>query len=134
MNSTKSILAVGTFAGLVLITILALGFGDLQARSTEDTAVAPSAAEISLPQTNNMSNEEALQAWQAYSAELEQTVRTMQDRDTAYQQQLDAANQTILQLQDQINGANSAPNFFGDNRNEHEEHEHEAYEFEEQFD
>jgi hypothetical protein len=136
MNRTRSILAAGTFTGLVLITILALGFSNSQAKSAEDAAAAPSSARISLPQTNSMSDEEALQAWQAYSAELEQTVHTLQDRDTAYQQQLDAANQTILQLQDQINSSNSAPTYYDDDEYEHEEHEHEEgeHEFGERFD
>ncbi len=125
MNRTKSILAAGTFTALVLITLLALGFGNLQAKSA-DTAVAPAAGEVQLPQiidqTNGMTPEQAVQAWQDYSAQLEQTVRTLQTRETAYQQQLDAANQTILQLQDQINSINSAPapSFFG----EHERGEH----------
>lgn len=133
MNRTKGILAAGTLTGLVLITILALGFGNLQAKSVEDTAVAP-ATEVTLPQTNGLTAEEALQAWQDYSAELEQTVRTMQDRDTVYQQQLDAANQTILQLQDQINSANNPPAYYDDDdddRYEHEEREHEEREHEE---
>lgn len=126
MNRTKAILAAGTITGLLLLTLLALGLGDLQAKSAGDTAVSPSAVEVQLPQTNSMANQEALQAWQTYSAELEQTVRTMQERETAYQQQLDAANQTILQLQDQINSTNSAPAYHGDDESyEHEEHEHE---------
>jgi hypothetical protein len=131
MNRTKGILVAGTLTGLVLVTILALGFGNLQAKSAEDTAVAPAAAEVALPQTNGLAAEEALQAWQDYSTELEQTVRTMQDRDTAYQQQLDAANQTILQMQDQINSANNAPAYYDDDdddRYEHEEREHEEHE------
>ncbi len=127
MDRKRGILAAGTLTGLVLITLLALGFGNLQAKSVEDTTVAPTTAEVALPQTNGMAAEEALQAWQDYSAQLEQTVQTMQGRDAAYQQQLEAANQTIIQLQDQINSANSAPaaSFFG----EHEEHEHEEHEF-----
>ena len=126
MNRTKAILAAGTITGLLLLTILALGLGDLQAKSAGDTAVPPSTVEVQLPPTNGMTNEEALQAWQTYCAELEQTVRTMQERETAYQQQLDAANQTILQLQDQVNSANSAPAYHDDDdRYEHEEHEHE---------
>lgn len=133
MDRKKGILAAGTLTGLVLITLLALGFGNLQAKSAEDTAVAPATAEVTLPETNGMAAEDALQAWQDYSTELEQTVRTMQDRDAAYQQQLDAANQTILQLQDQINSVNSAPAYYGDDdddRYEHEEHEHEEHEHE----
>lgn len=129
MDRKRGILAAGTLTGLLLITLLALGFGNLQAKSAEDTAVAPAAAAVALPQTNGMTTEQALQAWQDYSAQLEQTVQTMQERDAAYQQQLDMANQTIIQLQDQINSANSAPttSFFGER--EHEAHEHEFGEF-----
>lgn len=133
MNRKKGILAAGTFTGLVLITLLALGFGNLQAKSVADTAVAPAAAEVVLPETNGMTNEQALQAWQDYSAQLENTVQTMQERDATYQQQLEAANQTILQLQDQINSANSAPAFYGDDDDDrygHEEHEYEEHEHE----
>jgi len=126
MNRTKAILAAGTFTGLVLITILALGFGNLQAKT--DGAAEATAVNIQLPETTNMTNEQALQAWQEYSAELEQTVQTMQERDAAYQQQLEAANQTILQLQDQMNSANSAPVHYEEH--EHEEHEHEEHEYE----
>jgi predicted nucleic acid-binding Zn-ribbon protein len=126
MNRTKSILAAGTLTALVLITLLALGFGNLQAKSA-DTAVAPAAGEVQLPQTmdqtSGMTPEQAVQAWQDYSAQLEQTVRTMQTRETTYQQQLDAANQTILQMQDQINSINSAPAPFFSEEHEHGEHE-----------
>lgn len=139
MTRTKGILAAGTFTGLVLITILALGFGPLnrsQAQSSGDTAAAP-AGEPALLNSNGLNSEEAVRAWQDYSTQLEETVRTLQERDSAYQQQLDAANQTILQLQDQINN-DPAPSFFGNHeaREEHEEHEdhehdeHEAFEFE----
>ncbi|MEJ2747372.1 MAG: hypothetical protein P8183_05615 [Anaerolineae bacterium] len=121
MNRKKGVLTAGALTGLLLIALLALGFGNLQAKSTDATAVAPAAIENTVPQTTGMTTDQAIQAWQDYSAQLEQTVRTMQQRETAYQQQLDAANQTILQLQDQINSLNSAPStsFFG----EHESHE-----------
>jgi hypothetical protein len=132
MSRTKGILAAGTLTGLVLITILALGFGSLQAQPSR-TATAVPATEVGVPPTNSLANEETLQAWQAYSSQLEQTVRILQERDIAYQQQLEASNQTILQLQDQINGGQSS---FGEHeeyeRGEHEENErkeHEAFEF-----
>jgi TolA-binding protein len=143
MDRTKGILAAGTFTGLVLITILVLGFGNLQAKSVEDTAVPISAEEISPPPTDGIELEQALQEWQTYSAELEQTVRTLQDRETAYQQQLDAANQTIVQLQNEINQANNAlvTSFSEehesdeDESREHESFEHESHEHEfEEFD
>lgn len=135
MNRTRGILAAGTLTGLVIITLLALGFGNLRAAGGGETAVsAPNTATIELPtpDTAIQGNEEALQAWQQYSAELEQTVRTMQEREAAYQTQLDAANQTILQLQNDINSANSAPvHYDDDDRYEHEEHEDEDDDHEE---
>ena len=127
MNRKKGILTAGTLTGLVLITILVLGFRNLQAKSDETEVVVPS-AEVDAPQTKDLAADEALQAWQDYSIRLEQAVLTLQARDAAYRQQLDAANQTILQLQDQINSA-PAP---GSSR-EHEEHEqaeHEGFELE----
>lgn len=143
MDRTKGILAAGTFTGLILITTLVLGFGNLRARSVEDAAVPLKAANIIPPPTDGIELEQALQEWQTYSAELEQTVRTMQDRETAYQQQLDAANQTILQLQNEINRANNASvTSFSeehesgeDESREHESIEHESHEHEfEEFD
>ena len=136
MNRTKGILAAGTLTGLVLITLLALGFGNLRATGDSATAVPPTTistttSDLPLPETGSLTNEEALQAWQEYSAQLEQTVRTMQEREAAYQTQLDAANQTILQLQNDINSANSAPAFTGgdDDSGEPEEHEHEEHDY-----
>lgn len=122
MNRKKGVLTAGALTGLLLIALLALGFGNSQAKSADVTAVAPAAIVETVPQTTGMTNDQAIQAWQDYSAQLEQTVRTMQQRESAYQQQLDAANQTILQLQDQINSLNSAPatSFFSD----HERSEH----------
>ncbi len=122
MNRTKSIITAGTFTGLVLLTILALGSGVLQASSSEP-AIMPVTAEIAPSATGNVELEQALQEWQSYSAELEQTVQTLQARDLAYQQQLEAANQTITQLEGQVNSANRSL-YQEAESHEHEEHEH----------
>jgi hypothetical protein len=135
MERTKSILVAGTFTGLVLVAALVLGFGNFRAKAVEDTAAPIPAEEISPPPTDGLEIEQALQEWQTYSAELEQTVRTMQDRETAYQQQLDVANQTIVQLQNEINRANNASvaSFSEeDESREHESFEHESFEHESQ--
>jgi hypothetical protein len=137
MNRKRGIVVAGTLTALMLISILAMGFGKLQANTTgEDGAISPSSAELNLPQTGSMTNAEALKAWQTYSTDLENTVRTMQEREALYQQQLDVANQTILQMQDQINTANSGPAGFDNERfeHEHEEHEFEEHEFGEESD
>lgn len=130
MNRTKGILAAGTLTGLVIITLLGLGFSKLGATADNATAV-PQEAIPQQPQidTTDPAAQEAIKAWQDYSAELEQTVRTLQERENEYQSQINAANDTIVKLQDQVNSANSAAssmiNFGG---GEHEEHEHEGYE------
>ncbi|MFZ1400519.1 MAG: hypothetical protein WAS33_26700 [Candidatus Promineifilaceae bacterium] len=133
MNRKKGILAAGTLTGLVLITILGLGFGNLGAiasGSSENTAVPQEIPQE--PQINAVATDpaaaEAVQAWQDYSTELEQTVRVMQEREAAYQSQLEQANGTIVNLQDQVNSVNSAASSSGggayyDDDDEYEEHD-----------
>lgn len=140
MNRTKGILAAGTLTGLVIITLLGLGFGNLSALTGNSSDSATAVPQEVIPQepqvnTTDPAAEEAVKAWQDYSAELEQTVRTMQERESAYQQQIDAANNTIVNLQDQINTTNSAAASSSgayydddDEHEEHEEHEHEEHE------
>ena len=138
MNRTKGILAAGTLTGLVMITLLGLGFGNLAALKDggSDTAVQqeiiPQEPQIT---TTDPAAEEAVKAWQDYSAELEQTVRTLQERENTYQSQINTANDTIVNLQDQINSTNSAAasssGAYADDDDEHEaheEHEHEEHE------
>jgi len=125
MNRMKGILAAGTLTGLVIITVLALGFGSLGAVSDSGTAVPEETFELPLPQPTDDNNDEALQAWQQYSAELEQIVRSMKDRENTYLSQTDLANQTILQLQDQLNAVDSSSSNIGAFTDDggHEEHE-----------
>ena len=117
MNRTKGILAAGTLTGLILVTLLALGFSNIGAKSgDEETAVStdsvqavsdPTPITIQQP-VDNSADEAAVQAWQDYATELENTVNTMQQREGEYQTQLDTANQTIIGLQDQVNSTNAA--------------------------
>lgn len=125
MNRTKGIVVAGTITGLVLITILALGFGSVRRSLASEAAGLTTSVEIAAPAPTDPGSDQALEAWQTYGAELEQTVRILQEREAVYQQQLEAANQTITQLQDQINQANSSPftSFLGEHEfGEHEEH------------
>ena len=137
MNRKKGILAAGTLTGLVLITILGLGFGNLGALASggsSDTAVQQEIPQQPQVDTTDPAAAEAVQAWQDYSSELEQTVRVMQEREAAYQSQLEQANGTIVNLQDQINTSNSAISS-GVTHSEHEEHEeHESHEEHEDHD
>jgi hypothetical protein len=121
MSRIKSILIAGTFTGLILITVLALWPGSLEAQTPAATSsVAAVANDVSLK--NSLTSEEALRAWQDYSAQLEQTVRVLQARDQAYQQQLDSASRTIVRLQAQINSDPGSSSI-----GQHEEHEREEH-------
>jgi hypothetical protein len=143
MNRVKGILAAGSLTGLVIITMLALGFSSIGAWGTDEAATAvaePTTTVIQEPQIDQNASE-TVKAWQQYGSELESTVQTMQQREAQYQAQIDAANQTILQLQDQVNGANAAasvqqisapvnapasapaPTYHDDDHDEHEQHE-----------
>ena len=128
MTRMKGILAAGTLTGLVLITLLAFGFHNSQAAGV-DAANVQNSTQVMVPNepTVDPAAQDAVQAWQEYSSQLENTVRTLQARESQYQTELNNANQTIMQLQNQINSANSAPvqpfTFSG----EAHEHEHEGF-------
>lgn len=144
MNRIKGILAAGTLTGVVLITVLVLGLGNLNAQqndvqTTPDIVVQP----MAMPDnsTTAVTNTQDAQALQTYAQQLETALQTMQEREAAYQAQIDTANQTVIQLQDQLNAqiqaqpavvyAQAAPATFNDDddRYEHEEHEdHEEHE------
>ena len=116
MNRVKAILAAGTLTGLVLVTILALSLG------SDKTALASEpAAPVVVTQPVDANSVEALQA---YNAQLEQALQTMQAREAQYQAQIEQANQTITQLQSQPQAAQSRVGFFGGEREGHERWEH----------
>ncbi|MGD2079090.1 MAG: hypothetical protein PVH18_11955 [Chloroflexota bacterium] len=124
MNRRNGIIIALSLTGLVLITILALGFGRAKAQSSDGTGVPPVAPQLPAGGQEDGDVRQELKAWQAYSRQLEQTVLIMQDRETQYQQELDAANQTIGQLQDELNSGNRlGTRFFSGEHDEHEEHE-----------
>ena len=115
MNRLKGMIAAGTLTGLILITVVVLSIRNANA------AAEPASAPVLITQDQpdaSLNGEEAVQAWQTYSAELENTIRVMQDREGQYQTELEAANTTILDLQDQLNNANQTSSY-----REHEEHE-----------
>ena len=116
MNRTKGIVIAASLTGLVLITILALGFGRATADSNDAASISPSAPQSSTTGTGQGDLQQQVDAWQRYSHELEQTVRILQSREAQYQQQLDSANRTIVQLQDELNSRNALQgrSFFGE--------------------
>ncbi|MBK6327003.1 MAG: hypothetical protein IPF56_13870 [Chloroflexi bacterium] len=109
MDRMKGILAAGTLTGIILITVLVLGFGNLQALN-DNTAVPPTVVvnPIAMPDgtvslTAAQTGAQDTQALQAYAQQLESALQTMQSREAAYQAQINTANQTVVQLQDQLN-------------------------------
>lgn len=135
MNRKSGILAAGTLTGLVVIIILVFGMGSLNAAENNSTVLPPAANALTGEQpTADTTNSESLQAWQTYSGELENAVETLQTREGQYQAELNVANQTILQLQDQINAANGAPAAYDDDHDDkdhdddHDENDHDEHE------
>jgi len=129
MNRTKGILAAGTLTGVILITVLVLGLGNLKAQTTD----AQSATNMVLPPatavTTDQPSAQDLQSLQAYNQQLEAALQIMQEREAVYQAQIEQANQTVLQLQDQLNTQIQSQSAVTIGRpavssfSEHEEHE-----------
>lgn len=105
-NRIKNLLIAGAVTGLLLATLLALGFRGT-VRAAEDPAgnVQPQTLPADMTTTN----------LQAENAQLRSAVNTLLNREGQYQQQLELANQTILQLQSQLSQANGQlPSFRSD--------------------
>ena len=129
MSQKKGIIAAGMLTGLVILTLLALGFTNVQALLKQDKPAAPLAEPLPALQPADGASTADVQALQDYTGELEAALQTMQDRETQYRQQLEAANQTITEMQQPVQ-----PDFGryeDDDRYEHEEYEHEEHEHEE---
>ena len=115
----KYLLAAGILSGLVLATVIAFAWRDTNradANATKSDA------------TLTMSAPEGVDTWRAENEQLRQAVETLRVREQAYQTQLEAANRTILQLQD---GATQPRH---DDDDEHGEPEHEYGHGEEKHD
>jgi hypothetical protein len=120
MNQKKSIVIAGTLAGLILLTLLAFTFTDTSAllRRNDAQAVLPATA-VPTEQSADANAQAQIQALQAYTGQLEAALQIMAEREVQYQQQLNTANQTIMELSQP-----AQPNFaFGDDGFEHEQHE-----------
>lgn len=126
MQRHKGIILTGALSGLVIISLLMAALGNIAAVNDQSTVVPQEVPQEvqQIEQTTNLNNDEALQAWQQYSAELEQAVMIMQNRENTFQTQIQMANQTILQLQEQLNAANrSSVNTLGFTDDEGFEHD-----------
>ena len=89
MTRIKAILAAGTLTGVVLAAAVGLGVRNI---TTANTAVEPTA------QPTPTSSAEAEAVIAAQQAQLE----TMLAREEQYRAQIEAANQSILALQEQL--------------------------------
>ena len=107
MNRIKGILAAGTLTGLILATMVAFGFQRPSTSTVEETAVAPEIIinPIVMPEEQpvNETNQMEVQELESYTQQLETALQTMQERESAFQAQINQANQTIIALQDQVN-------------------------------
>jgi hypothetical protein len=106
----KHLLAAGILTGLVLATVIAFAWRDTSRAGAN--AMNTGAAQA-------MSSPESTDTWRTENEQLRQAVETMRVREQAYQTELEAANRTILQLQD------GAANTHDDDHDEHGEHEYE---------
>lgn len=106
----RNILAAGALTGLVLATIIAFAWQSTPADAQPAAAGAPTADTL-----------------RAENEQLRQAVDTLQQREAAYHSQIEAANQTILQLQ----AANNGQFVDDDEDDEWGEHEDEEHEYEE---
>lgn len=107
MNRTKGIIVAASLTGIVVVAMLALGFGSVIASSADPAGQPPASPEVTSNATNIGDLQQEIEAWKQHSQQLEQTVLIMQQRETRYQQQLASANQTIVQLQNEINNGNA---------------------------
>jgi hypothetical protein len=105
----RNILAAGALTGLVLATILAFAWQGPSAGAQPEATGVPTVDSL-----------------RAENEQLRQAVSILQQREAAYQSQIEAANQTILQLQ-AANGSTSLNSRRGEG--EWEEHEHEESAF-----
>jgi len=106
MNRVKAILAAGTLTGLVLVTILALSLGNATGASA-DGMVAPTTI------TQPAAGQNLAGTQPGYTAQLEQSLQTMQAREAQYQAQIEQANQTIMQMQSQPQAPQPRTGFVG---------------------
>jgi TolA-binding protein len=111
-NRLRNILAAGLLTGLVLATMVAFGLRD--ARGTE-------AASISAESAGSLETE---------NEQLRQALNTLQAREAGYQAEIEAANQTILELQ----SSTASSRYDDDEDYEHEEEEDEREEHEHEED
>lgn len=135
MDRMKAILAAGGLTGLVLAAILIFGWGNgsVSEASTVDTTPTIIVQPADTAATAVDSGQQAAeQAPGQDTQNLEAALQALQAREAQYRTQIEAANQTILQLQSQLTNqsAQSAP-AGDDDRYEHEEHESEGHEHEE---
>ncbi len=160
MTRMKGILTAGTLTGLLLVTALIFGFGNSNGDVASETAVPPEIIvnPIVMPEEpmenvqvktttsvqtaptsptgNSQTRGQAVSGDATYTQQLEEALQLMQSREAEYQTQIETANQTIIELQDQtnariaaqvVNAVNPAP-AGGSTYTEYEDDDHDEYE------
>lgn len=128
MSRMKALFAAGGLTGLVLATILALGLRDTLASGSSAAPALDTSLPVTAPAapavapTLSAGEEQALRE---QNQQLRAALQTMQEREALYQQQVETANQSLLQLQSAQQAAPPAWSFAEnfDEDDEHEEHE-----------
>jgi TolA-binding protein len=120
----KNVLAAGALTGLVLATIMAFAWRDA-GRANATPTEKQNTTTTTPPET------QGVDALQAENEQLRSALETMQMREQQYQAQLEAANRSILQLQDAASNTVNVDHKDEDEAygHEREEHEHEVGEY-----
>lgn len=135
MKRVTGIIVAGMLTGTVLVTVLALGIRNFaRANQTTDTPTVsePAASDPIIIEQNIPvdSGAPSVGVQTGQQSQVDELLATMAEREAAYQAQLDAANQTIqqMQAQQQVQPAPSSPAYYDDDEHERGEYEHEGYE------
>ena len=93
-----NILIAGTLTGLVLVVFLAFRGGETAVAETDVTGQTAVIEMVAADSTDSAALQAQIEALQAQNEELRAAIETMQARETEYQNQIEAANQTINEL------------------------------------
>lgn len=124
MNRMHALLVAGGLTGLMLATMLALGFGGDRSAAALDRLSAASTAEPTPPAiTSTLSAETPadVDALQEQNRQLREAVRLMQTREAEYLRQIEAANQALGQTQG--DAAMGPEGEYDDDRDEYDDHD-----------
>lgn len=124
MNRMHALLMAGGLTGLMLATMLALGFGGDRSAAALGRLSAASTAEPTPPAITSTLPAETpadVDALQEQNRQLREAVRLMQTREAEYLRQIEAANQALGQTQG--DAAMEPEGEYDDDRDEYDDHD-----------